>query len=521
MKKFLYLTFLAAFFHVYANAQWTSVNIPHLDNSVLNDVEIVDANTIWAATGYGGSLYSNNFIRTTDGGTSWIWDSITEAGTNAQFSSISPVDGNICYAAVYDNNKTNSGLFKTTDGGSTWKKTAGVFSSLSFPDWVHFFDADHGVTLGDADAGGNVEVYTTNDGGTTWARVPDSNFPTPDGTLYSLTNCYAVVGSTIWSQIVSSNGNVYVYRSDDKGIHWTSSTGFSVPGGNFSKLAFSDGLNGLIVGGSNFSPYTFRSTDGGKTWTQAPPSHYYSISAVPGTQFFVCTDQTGSAYTSNLGTNWTPIDGAQHLSDVDFLNTDVGWTGELVLASTPGGADKWTGAVFPVTYISFTAEKTGKSVLINWKTANESNNDYFAVERSKDGNSFSQIGIVKSKGNSSQQQQYSYEDFNYTTGTNYYRLKQVDIDGKFSYSNIISINFETSPVIKIFPNPVKTVLRIEGLIATENSRLSIIDATGKVLQQISTTSDSYTYNLQKLPPGIYYVKIDSEKKVTTLKFVKE
>lgn len=175
----------------------------------------------------------------------------------------------------------------------------------------------------------------------------------------------------------------------------------------------------------------------------------------------------------------------------------------------------------PVNWLSFTATNTGKSVLFNWQTANELNNNYFSVERSLNGINFSEIAQVKSKGNSTQPQQYSFEDFNYVNGQNYYRLKQVDNDGKFSYSKIVSVDFPTATTLKLYPNPVKNMLRLEGLNPSINTIISIVDNSGKMLQQINTLSRSYTFNLQKLSAGNYYLKIEADKKVTTLKFVKE
>ncbi len=178
-------------------------------------------------------------------------------------------------------------------------------------------------------------------------------------------------------------------------------------------------------------------------------------------------------------------------------------------------------AILPVTLISFIATNTGKSVLLNWQTANELNNNYFSVERSANGISFQEIGEVKSKGNSSQPQQYSFEDYNILNEHNYYRLKQVDNDGKFTYSKIVSVDFVASQTIKLYPNPVKNILRVEGLNPSINTTLSIIDVSGKLIQQLTITGSIYAYNLQKLTAGNYYIKIEADKKITILKFIKE
>ncbi len=97
----------------------------------------------------------------------------------------------------------------------------------------------------------------------------------------------------------------------------------------------------------------------------------------------------------------------------------------------------------------------------------------------------------------------------------------MDNDGKFTYSKIVSVDFVTATTIKLYPNPVKNLLRVEGLNPLINTTLSIIDGSGKIIQQLNTTSRSYTYNLQKLNAGNYYLKIVEDKKITTFKFMKE
>jgi hypothetical protein len=127
---------------------------------------------------------------------------------------------------------------------------------------------------------------------------------------------------------------------------------------------------------------------------------------------------------------------------------------------------------------------------------------------------------IDSKGNSSQPQSYTYTDNAPLKGANFYRLKQVDPDGKFSYSKIISIDFAPSQ-IKLYPNPVKNMLTVHGLDPSGITTLSIVDASDKQVQQSNTLSESYTFNLQKLSSGIYYLKVESDKKLIVLTFVKE
>jgi uncharacterized delta-60 repeat protein len=176
--------------------------------------------------------------------------------------------------------------------------------------------------------------------------------------------------------------------------------------------------------------------------------------------------------------------------------------------------------VLPITLSSFTATKKQNSVLLNWQTAVEANNNYFSIERSSNSsNGFKEIARVNSKGNSSQTQKYNFEDLTPLKGVNYYSLKQVNKDGSSTTSKIVLIDFSKDAIIKLYPNPVKNTINIDGLSGT--TTLSIIDVNGKVLTTVKTSNNTYNWNIKALPSGNYYVRIDADKKITTIKFVKE
>jgi uncharacterized delta-60 repeat protein len=175
----------------------------------------------------------------------------------------------------------------------------------------------------------------------------------------------------------------------------------------------------------------------------------------------------------------------------------------------------------PIKLLFFKAVKHNKSVLLNWQTATENNNAYFAIERSNNGNSnFKEIGRVNSKGTSTQLQQYSFEDFSPLNGGNYYRLKQVDKDGHTIYTKTVLVDFSKIISIKLYPNPLKDILTIDGLTGNKTT-VSIIDINGRTLAFISTTDVTYTWNIKSLPAGTYYLRTEADKKVTTKKFIKE
>jgi uncharacterized delta-60 repeat protein len=174
----------------------------------------------------------------------------------------------------------------------------------------------------------------------------------------------------------------------------------------------------------------------------------------------------------------------------------------------------------PISLLNFTASKKNTSVLLNWQTTFEQSDKYFAIERSgNNSNGFKEIGRTYTKENSSAV--HSFEDDNPLNGKSHYRLKQVDADGKINYSKIVSVDFDKTFLIKLYPNPVKDILRIQGLNMEEKSTLSIFDLQGHLVLQASVSNGTSSINVSRIASGIYLLKIKANDKIQTLKFVKQ
>lgn len=177
-------------------------------------------------------------------------------------------------------------------------------------------------------------------------------------------------------------------------------------------------------------------------------------------------------------------------------------------------------AILPISLSNFNLIKNQSDVDLNWQTNSENNISYFSVERSDNNiDNFKSIGVVKSS--SINQSKYYFEDKQPFTGNNYYRLKEIDKDGKFYYSIIKKIVFEKKSTIRLFPNPVKDVLIIDGFKNLSNTYLTIINQQGLELAKATTNASSYKWDVKFIPSGIYFVKIENDGLLTTVMFIKQ
>ena len=166
----------------------------------------------------------------------------------------------------------------------------------------------------------------------------------------------------------------------------------------------------------------------------------------------------------------------------------------------------------PVTGVRLNGALNGNDVSLNWKTHTELNSQRFEIERSTDGVNFSQIGIKAAAGNSVSDVSYTYLDPSMSASVYYYRLKMVDIDGKFTYSNIIVIRKATGiKTVRVFPNPVVDQMNLEFSNAKGNYNITLYSQTGQEVYSKKVTIESTVQyiNLSKgnLPPGSYIVKV--------------
>lgn len=181
--------------------------------------------------------------------------------------------------------------------------------------------------------------------------------------------------------------------------------------------------------------------------------------------------------------------------------------------------------VLPVEMAYFAGEKNENATTLKWATYSEINNAYFEIEHSTDGREFTEIDLVEGAGNSLDYVEYDFIHENPASGKNYYRLRQVDFDGQFSYSEVIVVEFETKVIseVKVFPNPVVEWVTIEMPTLDNDAMITVFNANGQLIKSeiISTFNNSLRLDVNDWINGQYFIRIQTnDNQVVTKQFVK-
>ena len=161
----------------------------------------------------------------------------------------------------------------------------------------------------------------------------------------------------------------------------------------------------------------------------------------------------------------------------------------------------------PLNFISFTAEPGNEAVKLNWQTGNESNTDYFFIQKSTDGTHFNVIGKVGAVGSGGNNYDYT-DDINQTDAQEfYYRLQETDKDGKSIYSDVVTCKLSGLPGVTLYPNPANSNMTLSGV---ENySSLKIYNIAGQYLKSYNINAESITVPLTDFLPGIYIAELSN------------
>lgn len=196
-----------------------------------------------------------------------------------------------------------------------------------------------------------------------------------------------------------------------------------------------------------------------------------------------------------------------HLADLDYLSCNQ----IKIIMGGPGIQETVildSDTPLPIELLSFSAEPTEHSITLKWETASELNNDYFTIERSKDGLFWEEIKEIEGAGNSNRLIHYQYVDNSPLNGISYYRLSQTDFDGTKEEFDIISVNYDRSNKLSLYPNPASNTVHING------EGVLIFSILGENLtnhiQYIGTKEGNSTFDISSLRAGTYIVHVNNQ-----------
>jgi hypothetical protein len=311
------------------------------------------------------------------------------------------------------------------------------------------------------------------------------------------------------------------------------------------KLTDTDQLNSTVMWGHNNVPlnsaYPYSSAflpDGiversGRVWkvfktgTTGPMDLYLNFSGIQDAPLFIGADLKLLHHLNHAnpqdfsGATIVAADSIRSGPVVEFRNLNIPSGSYIALASSS------TILPLPIELLSFTAKLLGDIVSVNWSTATETNNDYFEVQRCGADLNWEQIAIVPGAGNSNSTLHYTHYDRDPLKGISYYRLKQVDYDGQFSYSDIaavVNLNNEVSDDLFIYPNPSRggsVFVRVPAAYRTESTAIKIYSTFGQLVfsGRYDTNTDLVEVKYGKLQAGVYYIAVESELITTGSKLV--
>ena len=211
---------------------------------------------------------------------------------------------------------------------------------------------------------------------------------------------------------------------------------------------------------------------------------------------------------------------ASDLTDITF---------GVITGVTVGSTMGLFNQVLPVNFLTISVKEQNRFNVINWSTGLEINSDFFQVERSLNGRNFESIGRVKSAFNSSNIIKYNFVDSNIKNldvFQIYYRIKQVDVGGKFSYSIVRSVKLKEVSRMKIYPNPTNENAKlIISSVVPADVNINVTDINGKLIstKTVSTQigNNQFDIDLKNCTNGIYFLTVIQKDRVDVLQIIKQ
>lgn len=410
----------------------------------------------------------------------------------------------------------NGGIFRTTNSGASWgSSTTGINMNESVS-WIAPIIA-HPTNSGTFYTA-RQRVYQTTNNGSSWIAI--------SGNVNGTSPIREMAISKSNSLIMFATSGSQVFKSTDGGLNWSNVTS-GLPSRTITSVnIYPSEPNEVFLTYSGFGTQKiYKSTNGGTTWyaisnglpdTPVNDLYIHPLNTGKPNTFFAATD-IGIFLTENDGLNWFEI--STTLPNTVVMHLDYSPGNQMLRAATHGRGvyEAFVDFSIPVEMVSFTAEQRDESVILNWKTATETNNSHFEVERKLKNNDWQMLDIVAGAGTITEYRNYYYEDdfssLNYD-GTALYRLKQVDYDGSFEYSSIISVDVNFIPdeisLSQNYPNPFNPITTINYSLSIEsNLSITIYNSLGERVKELINSVQnagnySVSWNASNQASGIYF-----------------
>ncbi len=398
----------------------------------------------------------DKIYKTTDDGQTWILSL-----DNASFSFFGiPVEQDPSNPeTIYTMSSVN--FMRTQDFGDSWTTISTSTGLSSAPCDIEKFPNSDVILLGDNNTG----IVKSTDGGLTWAQKYSTSGEIP--TIAVSHTDPGVSFATKWG-----GGGGFV-KSTDYGETWSNVSGFS--GTNMWGVDIQETDGNIVMAGCYSCGSSWRSINGGSTWTQI------SITSTNYQVFIVDSITQFAAQGSGF---WK-------------LNSDL---------------------FIPVELTSFSAEASEQEIILNWTTATELNNQGFEIDRSFNSETFEKIGFVPGFGTTTESKSYSYKIAEFASGIQYYRLKQIDFDGTYEYSEVIEvegINPVQFTLFQNYPNPFNPSTSIKFSIPVDsNAKLKLFNMLGQEVaellnSEISAGIHHIDFNASRLSSGTYFYILEA------------
>ncbi|TAL65136.1 MAG: T9SS type A sorting domain-containing protein, partial [Bacteroidetes bacterium] len=438
-----------------------------------------------------GFALSGSLHKTTDRGITWKRDTTAPGGTDILF--IDSVTGFIAGSKIY----------KTTNKGEIWYQT----NSLGLAAGKVFFITKQ---IGWALSGRN--ILKTTDAGENWfLQFQQIGYD-------SYTSIYFIDSLYGWAT------SRYIWQTTNGGINWVERT--DIPAFMCEDIYFI-GQNGFII---DEYQKLYKSTNSGNNW-------FVQINS-PGLikNFGWLSDKHGFIMgysvvfeTIDSGATWHLVNELNNIglqkfhSPKTYIGYSIGSAGLIYRY--------FDSALIPVELITFNGEYNNSYILLNWKTSSEINNRGFEILKSSNTKNWEVIGFINGQGTTIKLNNYYFIDKNIVSEKNYYRLKQIDLDGAYKYSNIIEVRtqIENLNLSQNFPNPFNSMTNIEFSIPKKAFiKLSLYDVKGEKINELINEEKERGYysiiiNNKDLSTGIYFYRLSTSsgfsitKKLTIIK----